>query len=299
MPQVFTDADALAYVRAQTSIVNRVAIEAVQPEYPLYIPVVTDGSDFASSITFLSSEQAGKAGWINGNADDVPMADSKLSANVRPVHTAAIGYGYGWQEVNEAQMLGVNLRSQLAIAARRAYEEMVERIAFKGDATVDMTGLIDAVTGSDKVTSGTFDWETNAATAQDIVADLTKLVKAVGEGLTSSANTVVLPESELVYASTTFFTNSSRTALDYIRERWPNLRITGLTALESVGSGAGKNRYIAYNRSPDVLALHIPMPHRFLPVFQSGPLRYEVPGVFRLAGVNIARPEQVAYADGA
>lgn len=295
MPE-FTDADALQYVRARTITVNNVAIRSVPPEYLRYIPVTSEGSEFASSVMFVSSSQAGQAGWINGNADDVPMADSKLIADVQKVHTAGIGYGYGWAEVNEARLLGTNLRTDKAIAARRAYEQMVERIAFQGDATVNMTGLLKAVEAADEMTAGTFDWETNAATAQDIVADLTKLIKAVGEGLVSSADTVILPDSELTYAATTFFTNSSRTALDYIRERYPNIRVTGLAALEDVN---GKNRYIAYRYSSDVLALHIPMPHRFLEVHKPAPLRYEVPGVFRIAGLNIRREEEVAYADGA
>jgi len=40
------------------------------------------------------------------------------------------------------------------------------------------------------------------------------------------------------------------------------------------------------------------MPHRFLPVFQGGPLHWVVPGVFRLGGLDIRRPKEVRYIDG-
>jgi hypothetical protein len=39
------------------------------------------------------------------------------------------------------------------------------------------------------------------------------------------------------------------------------------------------------------------MPHQFMPVFQKGPLRWEVPGVFRLGGLDIRRPAEVKYRD--
>jgi len=296
----FNDASSLVFVRGQTTTIEREVQRTTFPEiiYPQYIPVTTTGSPFASSVTFVSTDQAGVAGWINGNADDVPMADAALNAEVKPVHTAGIGYGYGWQEVNEAQLLGTNLRSDKALAARRAYEQMIDRIAFAGDATVNMTGLIEGAGSTQEVTTGTFDWATGAVDAQTIVSDLVLLINATGEGNSYTANTIVLPEAEYTYAATTFFSNGSQTALDYMAARYPGLRITGLNALAD-GGGASVNRYIAYARSPDVLTLHIPMPHRFLPVYQAGPLRYEVPGVFRVGGVNIKRPEDVAFADGA
>ena len=61
---------------------------------------------------------------------------------------------------------------------------------------------------------------------------------------------------------------------------------------------AGVARMVAYRRDPSVLKLHIPMPHRFLPVFQPNPLRFEIPGVFRLGGLDIRRPKEVRYGDG-
>ncbi len=54
---------------------------------------------------------------------------------------------------------------------------------------------------------------------------------------------------------------------------------------------------IAFRRSPEVLKLHIPMPLRFLPVQIDG-LRYKVPGVFRLGGLDIRLPKEVIYRDG-
>jgi hypothetical protein len=39
------------------------------------------------------------------------------------------------------------------------------------------------------------------------------------------------------------------------------------------------------------------MPHRFLPVYQDGPLNWKVPGVFRTGGLDVRRPTEMRYMD--
>jgi hypothetical protein len=40
------------------------------------------------------------------------------------------------------------------------------------------------------------------------------------------------------------------------------------------------------------------MPHRFLPVWQTGPLRWDVPGVMRFGGLDVRLPNEISYTDG-
>jgi hypothetical protein len=70
-----------------------------------------------------------------------------------------------------------------------------------------------------------------------------------------------------------------------------------MRGLDTAGAG-GTARMVAYRRDPNVVKLHIPMPHRFLPVWQSGPIRWEVPGIFRLGGTDVRRPKEMLYVDG-
>ena len=67
--------------------------------------------------------------------------------------------------------------------------------------------------------------------------------------------------------------------------------------LDTAGASSSK-RMVAYRRSPEVVKMHIPMPFRFLPAWQTGPLRFDVPGIFRVGGVDIRRPKAVRYLDG-
>ncbi|MDG1418879.1 MAG: DUF2184 domain-containing protein, partial [Maricaulis sp.] len=57
-------------------------------------------------------------------------------------------------------------------------------------------------------------------------------------------------------------------------------------------------RLVAYRRSPEVLTLHMPLPFQFLPLWQSGPTTWEVPGILRLGGLDVRLPREMRYLDG-
>lgn len=298
---------ALGFVTQQRTFVERQVNETVYPEiqYPSLIPVDTSAPEWTKFVEYRSMDRVGRARWINGNADDIPKADLEMASNVSEVFMAGIGYGYGFEEINVARVNGVNLSAEKAIAARRAYEEFVDRIAFVGDTTKGFYGFMN----NPNVTAAAApngNWLTTAS-ADEILADLIAGLTAQYAGTlnTAMANTVILPYAHLAKLdSTPRSTQSDVTIAEWFSRSNPYTRATGqpitlrsLMGLETAGVG-GSARAIFYRRDPQVLKLHIPMPHRFLPVWQSGPLRWEVPGVFRLGGLEIRRPAEVRYMDG-
>ena len=73
---------------------------------------------------------------------------------------------------------------------------------------------------------------------------------------------------------------------------------TGANADEEPSGTSAAGRIIAYRRDPDVLKLHMPMPLRFLPPWQAGPMRWIVPAIFRLGGLEIRLPGAMRVMDG-
>lgn len=311
MSKMIIDAQAaLGFVLSQTTHVETAVNETIYPDiqYPSLIPVDTSAHSFAQTVTYYSSDKLGKAGWINGNADDVPLAGSELTQHKTAVHTAGIGYAYGWEEINHALMLGINLTADDAKAARRAYEEMVDGVALRGDTSKGFKGLIN----SPDVTAGALtngNWAALAAAGEfdKILADVNNLLLGVGTATayTTLADTLLLSMTKMNILATTRLGDTTVTLLEFIRKNNTYTAMTGkeltirvVIGLETAGA-ASVDRMVAYRRSPDVLKLHIPMPHQFLPAWQAGPLRWEVPGVFRLGGLDIRRPKEVRYGDGA
>ncbi len=297
---------ALGFVTSQTSYieteVNKIVYADIQ--YPALVPVDTSAPDWIKSVTYYSGDMYGKADWINGNADDVPKAGTERTKFETGVYTAGIGYGYGLEEISQASMLGINLSSDDAAAARRAYEEVVERVALLGDASKGFQGLFNnsAVTAGSATTGN---WAT--ATPAQILGDVNNALTGIGTGTlwTRLANTLLLPQESYNILATRMVSDlATETILSwllrnnvYTAQTGQPLLIRGQIGLSTAGSGSTK-RMVAYFRDPSVLKMHIPMPHRFLPVYQSGPLRWDVPGIFRLGGLDIRAPKQVSYTDG-
>lgn len=297
---------AMGFVVAQTSIIEPGVYRTVYPDiqYRDLVPVDTSGSEFATSVTYYSADQYGKADWINGNADDIPKAGTTRARHETPVHTAGIGYGYGWEEIGRAQMLGINLQAEDAMAARRASEELVDRVALQGDAAKGFTGLFNAA-GVTPVAAPNGDWSN--ATPEEVVADLNASLLNVfnATNTTAIADTILLPWSKFFLISTRKMSdNSDMTILQwflannvYTASLGRPITVRGLRLLDAAGQG-GTSRLVAYRNDAQVLKLHYPMPHRFLPVYQSGPLRWDIPGVMRLGGLDVRLPKQVVYLDG-
>ena len=297
---------ALGFVTSQTSYIERQVNEIQYPDiqYPQLVPVDTSANPWAKTATYYSADKYGKADWINGNADDIPMAGTEMARNETAVYTAGIGYGYGLEEISQAQMLGINLPAQDALAARRAYEEMVDRVAIYGDASKGFYGLINApsVTAGTAVTGN---WDT--ATPAQILADInSELIGQYNATLnTAMADTLLLPYGRWLLLTTRMVSDLATETLfswitrnnAYTAATGQPLKIRAIRGLDTAGAG-GTARMVAYRRDPSVVKIHIPMPHRFLPVYQAGPIRWEVPGIFRLGGVDIRQPLLFSYTDG-
>lgn len=306
----FDQAAVAGYVTQARTYIEPGVNMMVYPEfnYAELVPIDTSAPEWTQVVEYYSADMWGRAQWFNANNDDVPTAGQTRAKHQTGVHTAAIGYGYGYEEVEGARAAGRNLPAEDAYAARRAAEDMINRICFTGDAEKNLKGVVNhsAITPR---TAPNGDWDT--ADVDEILEDFNELLSMtwVDTKYTTINDTVLLPFRKLTTLSTRRLTDASGiltagNLLEYINKYNLYTQTTGrpitiraVMGLENVGVG-NSARAVAYRRSPDVLKLHMPMPHRFFPVFQSGPFRWDVPGLFRLGGVDIRRPLEVSYMDG-
>ncbi|MGR1582451.1 DUF2184 domain-containing protein [Thalassobius sp. S69A] len=300
----------LGFAQKQTSHIEAGVYKFKYPEldYASLIPVDTSAGEFVKSVTYLSMDGAGKAKWLNGNGKDVPVVGAQMEQFETAVHTAGIGYSYGYEEVNQARLLGVPLDSEKARLARRAYEEMVYDVSFNGDSSKNFEGLYDytgvpaaSVTADGTGSTTTWSTKTPDQIIRDVNSLLTGIVTATKE--TELANTLILPTERLNTIASTRLTDTSMTILEFIQkanvftaETGQQLTIRGKRGLLTKGAG-DTARMVAYRRAPDVLKLHVPMVHRFFPVQIEG-FQFTIPGMFRLGGLDIRLPKAVSYGDG-
>lgn len=283
-------------------------------QYPDLVPVDTTGPEWIGGVTYYSSDAVGQAKWFAGKADDVPHAEVMREKFEMAVHMAAIGYDWDLEEIGKAQLLGVDLRIDKAAAARRAAEEFIDKVAITGDSTKGFTGLANnaAVTAGNVAATGTGSTTTwSTKTPLNILADINAAITGTYSNTVGAelADTLIVPMTRYLDIAARPMQNTdgsqvgTNTVLEYVRMNNVYTALTGnpltiraVWGLETAGA-ASTPRMIAYRRAPDVLVLQMPMPFRFLPPWQQGPLRFEVPGIFRISGVDVRRPRAMRYAD--
>lgn len=300
----------LGFVVSQTSHIEAEIYRIKYPDvdYASMIPVDVSANEWVKSVTYFSLDGAGQAKWINGNAKDVPVVGMSQEKFETPVYTAGIGYSYGYEEVNQARLLGISLDAEQPRFAARAYEEMVYRVATEGDAEKGFNGLYDypGVPGELVPDDGGSSSRLWSAKSPDLILrDINSALTAPGNASQNVeiADTLILPFERWNSIASIRVSDTSLTIGRFIQENnvytvttGQPLTIMGKRGLLTAGE-SNSARMIAYRRSPEVLKLHIPMPHRFLPVQPEG-LQFVVPGVFRLGGLDIRLPKAVAYRDG-
>ncbi len=308
---MFDSQEALSFLTQQASVIEAEVYKIQYPsiQYSQLIPVDTSANEWAKSITFFSMDKVGQAGWFNHLTTNMPLADVNKSKFEQGIEMAGIGYRYTLEEIGFAQMVpGTNLTSERADAARFAYESFVDDVAFLGDTAKGWMGLINNsdVTRVDAAGANAAARLWTAKDADGMILDVNAALTGVytGSSTVEMADTVLLPPAALVSLSTARISGTSENALSYLSkynvytlQTGQALTIRAVLALEYAGT-AGVGRMVVYKKDPRVLKMHIPMVHRFLPIWQTGPMVFDVPGIFRVGPVEIRRPGAVRYVDG-
>ena len=303
---------AMGFVIAQTAKINSTVYETKYQDvrYRGLVYMDTEGPEWVESILYMSSDVVGKAEWLNPDADDVPKVDLKQAMTGTTVHDAGIGYDWTEKEVQRAMMLNIPLKDRKARAARQAAEQMIDRLVWAGQASKGMTGIINAplVPVVDAAATGTgSSTRLRDKTPGQILVDFNRMLQGVyvNTGRTALANVVALPtEAHLYLASTILPDSGGKTLLEWIAStnlyttgsRQP-LNIIALPELDAAGAG-GTSRAVAFRNSREVVQGYLPMPFRFSPPWQTGPWRWDVPGMFRFGGVEWFLPKEGLYMDG-
>lgn len=315
----FNDQQALAFVTAQAYKVNQKVYEARYPDWDFgrLIFVDSEGPEWAPGILTYTSDMSGRANWQSGAAKDVPLADVSQDMQTKTFQLAAIGYQWNIEEVNGTMGFpGASLPDRRAKAARLAYTKFMYDLTLKGSPEKGMGGLINysgVVTvnaPSDGTGSSTL-WVNAAGVGQKTPAQIVRDINIALQGIslatfeTELADTILLPVEAYNYiAATPYSATTTETILSFVLRTNLYTMQTGrpltIRTVRELGTGAANGttgRMVAYKNDGEYVKLHLPMPHRFLSVWQDGPLNYSVPGIFRTGGVELLTTVAMRYID--
>lgn len=287
----------LEYVKAKTYDIKRAPLNAMR-----LFPVSTETPEGATTITYRQYDGVGMAKIIANYANDLPRADVTGKEFTSPIRSIGNAYGYNTQEIRSAMFAGVPLNAKKATQVTRAQEELVNQLAFAGDADHGLPGLL-SNTNIPEVTlaaDGTGSSKTFATkTADKIVRDVNSVINKV---LTQSkgvhrANQVWMPlEQYALLATTQNSTASDTTILDFLRQVNPGVTFEAVIELDGAGA-SGADRMMALENSIENWQLEIPMMARQYAPQQQG-LEFVVPVESRFGGVLIEYCLAFSFADG-
>lgn len=272
--------------------------------YPIIIPVSNEAGEWATSITYFFMDGRAIAKFVGTKSLDVPISEIGQEKVTVPVELGATGYEYSDEELRQAIQLNVALPQQKANLARRAYEELAQRVGMTGDTTHNLPGFINNtnVTSATVVNpGGGTEWVNK--TANQIIFDINDLFGDIFADTlqVERPNRLLLPTSQWNYImGTPRADNSDTSILKWIVANSPFLNSEAdiIPTPELAGAGAGgTDRMIAYDFDSDKVVMHIPMVLRFTEPQRKG-RGFEIPGEFKLGGVEFRYPGSARYADG-
>lgn len=288
---------ALGFVVNQRTHIETEVLKRPMPEitYAQMIPVDTSAPAYAPSVTFFTQDSVGRAKFINGKGDDIPLVNIMRTKFEQTVNDAAVGYSFSLTELGAAQQYGQSLSSDGAMAAREAYEMLVDEVAYTGNTQLGVQGLLNT-TGITTIAAGT---TFAAGTPQQILAIINGALTAIMTGSQGieRADTVLLPLAAYGdIATRQIAPESSMTILQFIQQGNVYTAMTG-RPLTIMGTHRLTTSMVVYRRDPQVLKLHMPMPLQFIQP-QARNLDIVVLGMFRFAPISIRRPGAMRYVSG-
>jgi len=310
--------DAFAFLQSQLATIETMVYEEQFPEvqYRELVPVSTSATEWAPNIIHYSRTRTGEPGPIAGRSTDFPKVSSTRRQHNVAIEMEGIAYDYTVEELNRARMLGENLPAEGARDARFMVERRLDRILKEGRNELqwdsflfaDSSGREGAPESIDASGSGAGRyWENKGAL--EILTDINNLLLGVytASRTVEMADTLCVPPTIWTSLTSSFVPNTNETVLTtimknnvYTAKTGRQLMIREVRGLEACGADAGSNtffgRILAYRKDPSVLRFHLPMPFRFLPVERNF-MTFEVPGIYRVGGLEIRRPTVFRYMD--
>jgi len=278
----------------------------------------TEGGEGINQITYRSYDKRGKAVVIAGKATDLPRADIDGKEYTIDVRTLGNSFGYSRQELAASKLTGMPLEARKAEAARRAYEEKVNRLTWFGEAKNNLGGLFGGpatypwstitnteVAGASGGGNSTV-WGTDK-TPDEVVADLTNSLAVMYadtkkihkpnqifmsvEKKLFLQNTPRSLQSDMSILSWFLANNNFIKSADDIKDINELSGIFGATPGEDTGDAEG---FVVIENKIDNIRIREPFPYIHLPVQYKG-LEFEINCYGRFASLEIIRPAAIAF----
>ncbi len=264
------------------------------------LPVSNRDGPGAQTITYYFYTKFGAAKIIANPTDDLPRVDVAAERFTAQVRVIGDSFGFSTQEIRNAQFSQVPLEAQRADAARRAMNELMSDIAWNGDATYGLVGVLDNPNVTDTQVAQAAGggnsrvWGVDK-TQLEVVSDIGDRITQINDDTNEihQPDTLLLPVSRLQYLRRTPMEAShpTMTIFNWVNDQANGFGLTtieGLPELKGTGTGA-TDQGLLYENDDEILEVRVPMEMQTLPPERRN-LQFWVPAEAEVAGTVIRYP---------
>jgi hypothetical protein len=288
----------IEFVRAKVFNVQYASLLATS-----FVPLAADIPAWASNVIEVVYDATGQAKIIANGSDDLPRIGATVTE--QSVKVVSVGASYGWtlMDLRAALGTGVPLSDLKARMARRAVDTAIDEILATGSLSTGtvaqintgFTGLYNNA-GVPVFTTAAGSWA--AATSDAIILDMTGMITAPEQATKqqyATTDVLLAPAKYDFLLTKPRSTVSDTTCLQFLQSIFPNVTFSRWHRLAAAGAG-GKDRVVAYSKTPEVLEGIVPITFEQLPP-QVRNFETSVAVHARCAGVDVHQQLGMVYMD--
>ncbi|WP_275289174.1 DUF2184 domain-containing protein [Halomonas elongata] len=263
------------------------------------VPVSTEVPEWAESFTYRTYDEVGMAKFISNYADDLPRVDVTGKEETLKLKSLGDAYGYSLDEMRLANAMGTNLPERKGRTARRAIDQLINKVAMVGDANHGFYGFTNHPNLGETAVNGA--WTDSATTGQQILDDLLAMYDAVQIQSYDyhTPNTLALAPTRRS-ALTRKNVNEGgnwESVWSRFKALYPNVSLIASTELEPSDANGQQSSAVMYERDVDNLSIEIPRPFEQLPAEKRN-LEMVIDCIAKCSGVAVYRPLSLTKAVG-
>lgn len=298
------DAALAGYVEEQLRFIEAQVYATPRPPLKAEVLIPHDLNTvprWAQQWGFDRIESSGRARWMHDRATDIPTIAQRVARHLRQINDFWTSYDYSWREVETGRALGRNLDASKGADARRVIEEFREQVLLYGDSFVGYTGFAnDPVIPVMTPLVGGWDGS-GSATPEQIIEAINHAVQSIERNSleTFYASTIAVDLDVYRYLTTQPIgfgqTTSIWKALMANTQR--PIELVTWQGLATAGAG-GTRRAVIYDKRPEVIVAHVPIPFEIGQATYPKPLTTLIPAISSVAGTFWRTPVAATFVDG-
>lgn len=301
------DANTMIFFERELEVVESTLYNVKYPNLKArdLIPPAFNYPRGTETISYKQYDIMGMAKVVANYATDFPRVSLKAKKFTSPVRRIADSYAYTIDDIEAAAMANTPLDQMEAMAAKRAIDQLENRIAYFGDTDYNLPGFFTNSNIPNAAVENDGDVTIDAQQTKWISKSPAQIIRDFGVAVTTMReatlgvelpNTALFPIGKLAMLSTTPVSENAPTVmiLDVLKKAHPYITVwDDLIELETAGTG-GSAMFVIYNRDPLNLRMPIPWDFEQFPAQQKG-LEYEIPCSEKVGGTIVSYPLSVSF----